>query len=194
MKLFLGERYMPHSTALFGVGQERYSRHHEKDPCSWLGRCGKIDVREATRRGFRIEVIHLDRFFWKPNWVETPKEEWHRAIENLTAGDSWIVDGNYGGTREMRIRACDTVIFLDISRRVCMYRILKRSLTYRGKTRPDMAEGCVEKFDFEFIRWVWNYPNRGRLEILDQRSHFGNKNFIVLSSSHALESFLATVS
>jgi len=157
------------------------------------GGAGKSTFARRLGDTLQIEVIHLDWVYWRPNWVETPKEEWRRTVEALAAGDAWIMDGNYGGTREMRIRACDTVIFLDIPRRVCMYRILKRSLMFRGKTRPDMAEGCVEKFDLEFILWVWKYPKRGRLEILDQRSRFGNKNFIVLRSAHELESFLATI-
>jgi adenylate kinase family enzyme len=65
----------------------------------------------------------------------------------------------------MRIRAADTVIFLDLPRALCVYRILKRVATYRKGTRPDMAEGCDEKFDWEFLKWVWNYPERSRPKV-----------------------------
>ena len=72
------------------------------------------------------------------------------------------MDGNFGGTREMRMQAADTIIFLDLPRRVCLYRILKRTLKYYGKSRPDMTEGCNERLDLEFIGWVWNYKHRSR--------------------------------
>jgi adenylate kinase family enzyme len=64
-----------------------------------------------------IEVIHLDRLHWKPGWAETPKGEWAELVGQLVRGDEWIIDGNYGGTLEVRLGACDTVIFLDLPRR-----------------------------------------------------------------------------
>jgi adenylate kinase family enzyme len=75
-----------------------------------------------------LPLIHLDRLYWKPNWVETTdKSEWKRTIENALRHDAWILDGNYSGTLEMRLEKCDTVIFLDLPRLLCVYRILKES-------------------------------------------------------------------
>src|SRR6201995_1710403 len=98
----------------------------------------------ARRLGARLGLPgkHLDASYWKPGWVETPKEEWRRSVERLVEGDSWVIDGNYSGTLEVRLAACDTVVFLDLPRRVCIWRVLKRVLTYRDGSRPDMAEGC----------------------------------------------------
>ena len=97
----------------------------------------------ATRLGelLGIEVIHLDQFYWRPGWVETPKSEWLETVERLVRKDSWIIDGNYSGSLEIRLAACDTVIFLDIARSVCVWRLLKRVVRYRKKNRQDMAEG-----------------------------------------------------
>ncbi len=100
------------------------------------------------------------------------------------------MDGNYGGTREMRMKTCDTVIFLDIPRRVCLYRILKRSLLYHGKNRPDMADGCKEKFDWEFIQWVWSYPKRGRANIMKELEGLEDKKVIILKSRREAEDLL----
>jgi adenylate kinase family enzyme len=138
-----------------------------------------------------LEVIHLDRLFWHPNWVDTPDEEWQKKVEDILEGDSWIIDGNYRGTMEMRLKKCDTVIFLDLPRTTCVYRILKRVVFYRKGNRPDMAEGCDERFDWEFIKWVWNYPARSkpRVEALLERFK-DEKKIIRLTSKKEIESFL----
>lgn len=154
------------------------------------GGAGKSTFSKRLGEALSIEVIHLDALYWKPNWEKMSADEWTEIVRTLVQGESWIMDGNFGGTREMRMEACDTVIFLDIPRRICLYRILKRPFLFRGKTRPDMAEGCNEKVDLEFIAWVWNYPNRARPPILEQMDQFPHTRKVVLRSSREIESFL----
>jgi adenylate kinase family enzyme len=150
----------------------------------------------ARRLGERagLPVIHLDRHFWHPGWVETPKDEWRRRVEELCAGESWVMDGNYSGTLEVRLAACDTVIFLDLPRAVCLWRVLKRVLTYREGSRHDMAEGCHERVDLKFLYWVWTYPKRRRARILALLNDVnGQKQVVRLRSSDEVERFLAEV-
>jgi adenylate kinase family enzyme len=151
----------------------------------------------ATRLGelLKIEVLHLDKFYWRPGWVETPKAEWLRIVEELLKRDAWIMDGNYSSTLEMRLEACDTVIFLDMARSLCLWRVLKRVLMYRKGRRPDMAEGCHERFDLEFISWVWNYPRRSRPKIVEKlKSNSDSKKIVWLRTRSDVERFLADVS
>ncbi|WP_337956063.1 hypothetical protein [Alicyclobacillus herbarius] len=102
-----------------------------------------------------IEVFHLDRLFWHPGWVEMPRPEWMELQRKLVQRPSWIIDGNYGSTMDIRIQAADTVIFLDVPRRVCLWRVMKRVIRYHGQTRPDMGAHCPEKIDLEFFRYIW---------------------------------------
>jgi adenylate kinase family enzyme len=150
----------------------------------------------ARRLGGRlgIEVIHLDALYWRPGWSETPKAEWAETVAEVARRDAWVMDGNYSGTLDIRFEACDTLIFLDMPRRVCLWRVVKRFLVYRGRTRPDMAAGCVEKIDLEFILWVWNYPKRQRPSVLQRmREKADSKRMIRLRSPAEAERFLATV-
>ena len=137
-----------------------------------------------------LEVVHLDSVFWRPNWERTPKDEWEETVKELAGRDSWIMDGNFGGTRELRLRACDTAILLDLPRYLCIYRVLKRAIVYRGKSRPDMAPGCNEKMDLEFFLWVWRYRKRGRLRALEQLKRAQDKRIIILRSKSDVEKFL----
>ncbi len=154
------------------------------------GGAGKSTFSRRLGEATGLPVIHLDSVFWKPNWQPTPAEEWEKTVAELVRREQWIIDGNFGGTRELRIRASDTVIFLDLPRLICLYRVIKRAITFRGKNRPDMADGCNEKFDREFAGWVWNFPKRSRGRILEQMKEFPEKRFVILRSSRQAERFI----
>jgi len=155
------------------------------------GGAGKSTLARHLHKATGIELIHLDKVFWQPNWVELPKDEWKKTVENLLKLDSWIMDGNFGGTMEMRFAAADTVIFLDLPRLLCIWRAYKRFLLYRKNNRPDMAEGCDEKFDLEFFKWIWDYPTRTKPRVEALLKRFQNeKNIIRLKSKSEVEDFL----
>ncbi|MBV9242185.1 MAG: DNA topology modulation protein [Acidobacteria bacterium] len=137
-----------------------------------------------------LPVVHLDKLYWHSGWVKTPREEWLPVVEREMAKPEWIMDGNYGNTRVMRMQAADTIILLDLPRYVCMYRILKRALTYREGSRPDMADGCREKIDPEFILWVWNYKNRGREHAMREISELEGKRVVILKNQKQIDEFL----
>lgn len=156
------------------------------------GGSGKSTFSTELGRITGLPVIHLDREYWRPGWEETPKDEWNARVAELLAGESWIMDGNFGGTREMRMRAADTIIFLDLPRRVCLYRILKRTLRYYGKSRPDMTNGCNERLDLEYIGWVWKYEHRSRKRLLSELESVGEKHAIILKNQRQVSEFLST--
>ena len=158
------------------------------------GGAGKSTFARRLGKILKLEVIHLDALYWNAGWVETPKPEWAERVAELVKRDAWIMDGNYSGTFDLRLKACDTVVFLDMPRLVCLWRVLKRLLIYRNRSRPDMAAGCYEKFNWEFILWVWNYPKRTRPKILAwMRENSGSKKVVWLHSPAEAERYLNRV-
>jgi adenylate kinase family enzyme len=155
------------------------------------GGAGKSTFARQLSEILKLEVIHLDALYWQAGWVETPKPEWKERVEEVLKRDAWIMDGNYSGTLDIRMAACDTVIFLDIAPLICLWRIFKRLLQYRKRSRPDMAAGCEEKLNVEFISWVWNYRKRSRpkvVRLLEENRH--SKTIIWLRSQSDVEGFL----
>lgn len=158
------------------------------------GGAGKSTFARRLGEATGIEVVHLDRLYWKPNWVEPSKDEWRETVENIIKKDEWIMDGNFGGTLEVRLAACDTAIFLDFSRVICLYRVIKRRLTYRNTNRPDMSEGCAEKIDLEFLGWIWNFQKIKKPKIEEKLRCFENEKTIIrLRSKKEVENFFVNL-
>lgn len=132
------------------------------------GGSGKSTFAKQLGNKLNIKVHHLDALFWKPNLEGVPKEKQRTVQNELVKEDEWIIDGNYGGTMDIRMNAADTIIFLDIHRTICVYRAFKRVVQYRNKTRPDMGAGCEERFDLQFFKWIWDYPNVKRPTIIKE--------------------------
>jgi adenylate kinase family enzyme len=121
----------------------------------------------ARRLGARtgLPVTHLDRVFWRPGWVPTPEDEWRAMQVELVATDRWILDGNYSRTLDVRLPRADTVLFLDVATWRTLSRVLWRTLRDHGK--DIQADGCPEKFEWSFIKWVATYRRRSRPRVID---------------------------
>ena len=127
---------------------------------------GKSTLGRQVAQVTNLPLHPLDRVFWKPGWEELSKEEFDRAHAAIVAQDRWIIDGNYSRTAELRAKRADMVIFLDFPRLFCISRVFKRNFMYRNKTRPCITPGCDEKINWEFLKWIWNYPKRSKLKML----------------------------
>jgi adenylate kinase family enzyme len=155
---------------------------------------GKSTLARILGEILKIEVLHLDKIYWQPNWTEPPKDKWEQQVAEILKKDSWIIDGNFGGTMEMRLKACDTAILLDLPRTICVRRIIKRWLVYRRETRPDMADGCDEKFDWKFLKWVWRFPQETKPKVEARLKKVENEKTIIrLKSIAEVEKFISNV-
>ncbi len=132
--------------------------------CSGAGK-STLARRLGERTG--LPVVHLDREYWRPGWVEPARDDWRARVAGLAAGESWIIDGQYGGTLELRLARADTLIFLDLAMPVCLLRVLRRTLSGYGRTRAEMSPGCPERFDWPFLKYVWNYRRSHRPKMRD---------------------------
>ncbi|MGV3463851.1 MAG: DNA topology modulation protein [Heyndrickxia sp.] len=158
------------------------------------GGSGKSTLARQLGEKLKIKIYHLDALFWKPNWVGVPRDEQIKVQNDLVKQEEWIMDGNYNGTMDIRLNAADTIIFLDIPRTICVFRAFKRVLQYRNKTRPDMGEGCEERFSYEFFKWIWDYPKKKRPKILERLEQLSKeKEVFILKSPRDVESFLEKV-
>ncbi|WP_260443115.1 topology modulation protein [Listeria fleischmannii] len=136
---------------------------------------GKSTLARELGHILKVPVVHLDTLFFKPNWEEIPKLEFLKKVETIiSTEENWIIEGNYTITWDVRFQHSTSILFLDYPRRIYFWRVIKRLIMYRGKTRPDAAVGCVEKLDFEFLKFVWSYPKRRKETISRLEKEQGN--------------------
>ena len=154
------------------------------------GGAGKSTLARQLGEKLDIPVVHLDKLFWHPGWVESSKAEIDEKIYAEMKKPQWIMDGNYNRTLAERIKHCDTVIYLDFSRWACLLGVLKRVLTTYGTVRPDMGAGCPERFDLDFLKWVWNYNRDKRENNYRLLNEAEGKTTIVLKNRRMVKRFL----
>ncbi|TAA72619.1 P-loop NTPase family protein [Planococcus salinarum] len=154
---------------------------------------GKSTFAKNLGNRLDIPVYHLDAHYWKAGWVERDPQEFREKQQRLVAEDTWIIEGNYASSMEIRLREADTFIYLELPLRVCIYRVLKRWIQNCGKTRPDMAEGCREKMDKEFLKFiVTTYAARKqamRQRAIDFQASGENRKSIILQSQKQIDGF-----
>ena len=123
-----------------------------------LGRGASGKSTLALRLGeiTRLPVIELDKVFWGPGLVVTPRDQWMVLQERFVAEERWIMDGDLGpyDVVDVRLRAADTIILLDFSFVRCAWRTIRRSreradfwrwlLAYRWQSRPILMEAIAE--------------------------------------------------
>lgn len=153
---------------------------------------GKSTLARKLGEYYDIPALFLDTVNFLPNWVEREREEGRSMVCEFMENESWVIDGNYKDFfQKERLEQADRIIILDFPRRVCMYRAIKRYFKNRNETRKDMAEGCIEKIDLEFIWWILH---EGRTK--EKQTHYKNieKEFkdkvVVLKKPKDVELFL----
>jgi adenylate kinase family enzyme len=151
---------------------------------------GKSTLAAALARLTGLPLVHLDRLHWKPGWVEADEEEFDAKLREAVAGPRWVIDGNYDRTLPLRLGRADTVLWLDFPVWLCVARIVRRALRYRGRVRPDMTEGCPERMSWEFFSFTARFPRQGRRRIVETLASFRGE-VVRLSGPREVRSWLA---
>ncbi|MCA0972415.1 topology modulation protein [Halobacillus litoralis] len=153
---------------------------------------GKSTLARQIGEALGIETYHLDRYFWKPGWVQASEEEFAEKQREIVQRDQWVMDGNYNGTYSIRSERADTIVYLERPLSVCLNRVLKRWWTHRGQTRDDV--GCTEKIEFGFLKFIvttyYGRKKRMRERFLTFQQEDVKKEIVLLRSQQDVESFL----
>jgi adenylate kinase family enzyme len=154
---------------------------------------GKSTFAKKMHELLKIELIHLDRYFFKQNWVPTSNEEKIIIIKQLVIKEKWIMDGFYPQTFDIRYEYADTVIFLDLPRFLCMWNVLVRLLkTKVTKKRIDgIKHNIYDKFDINFYLRIWTFNRKIKTNFLEKITTKGtDKNIFILKGYKQYKSFL----
>ena len=133
------------------------------------GASGKSTLAVCLGETTGLPVIELDKVFWRSGLLPTPPDEWRNIQQILVQKQEWIMDGDLGpyDVIEVRLRAADTIIFLDFSLVRCAWRAMRRSherydfwswlLAYRYKSRP-LLRAAIDKYATNAELHVFHNP------------------------------------
>ncbi len=148
---------------------------------------GKSTFSRALHKITGIPLFHLDMMYWNADRTTVDRSVFRERLSNAIQKNEWIIDGNYGSTIELRLQACDTVIFLDYPLEVCLDGIKER----RGKARTDMPwiESENEE-DAEFIEFIKNYNEQNRPEVMGLLDKYSYKDIYIFKNRNETDEFL----
>lgn len=131
------------------------------------GGAGKSTLARELGRRLQLLVLHLDEHYWRPGWRPKEPGAWRELQQTLVAGDAWVIDGNYLSTLGPRLTSADTVVFLDLPRWRCIWRVTRRLVAGRG--RANTADGCPERLGrrhLRFVNYIWRFRRDSRPRVM----------------------------
>lgn len=155
---------------------------------------GKSTLAKQLASFYQVPVVHLDSVHFKPNWEERSNDEFKQLMDTfLDENEAWVIEGNYSCIGTRRFEEADLVIYLKYHWFTCLKGVIQRYRKNKGFCRPDMAEGCEEKLDIEFLWWV---VHKGRTQ-KKKRSHLQKlalgKQGLVFKNRKALHRYLKSL-
>lgn len=147
---------------------------------------GKSTFARKLRDKTNLPLYYLDMIWHKPDKTNISREEFDEKLQEIIQQEAWIIDGNYGRTLEVRMKACDTVFLLDYPLDVC----LEGAHARIGKEREDMPWQATE-IDQEFVQWIKDFPKNEMpavWELVEKYKH--EKDIIIFKSREEAEGYL----
>ncbi len=157
---------------------------------------GKSTLARALGARLGLPVVHIDHIHWQPGWVERTRAEKLPLIRAEETKAAWIIEGGLSSTWDSRLARADLLVWLDRPWPLRLWRVLARSWRYRGRSRPDLPEGCPETFGpqtWEFVRYILRtrHSARTRMAALFQAALSSGTPAVRLGSDADVADWLA---
>lgn len=131
----------------------------------------------------------MDMMKWNADGTNVPKGTFMERLHQALKKESWIIDGNYASTMELRMQLCDTVFFLDYPTDVCLAGIKSR----KGKERSDIPCATLEDEDHEFVEFIKNYNSDTRPMVMELLRKYSHKRIIIFKDRTEASAFLSNM-
>ncbi len=150
---------------------------------------GKSTFARALQKKTGLPLYHLDLLNWNADRTVVPRPVFLERLQNTIIQSKWIIDGNYGSTMELRINACDTIIFLDYPLDVCLAGVQAR----KGQERPDMPwiEDPEADEDLEFMDFIRRYHIDSRPAVMELFKKYPDKHILIFHTREEANNYLS---
>lgn len=119
---------------------------------------GKSTLSQTICERLNLPYVSMDRdFYWLPGWIKRARAEERSLIAAKVAEERWLMDGSGQSSFDLRLPRTNLILWVRMPRWLCLWGALSRAVMGYGRTRPEMAEGCPERINGEFLRYIWNF-------------------------------------
>lgn len=165
---------------------------------------GKTTFARQLAQKLAVAHIEMDDLFWLDNWQETPDHEFFPKLQSQMdrATGGWVLDGNYSRTQDLKLRYVDTIIWLDYSFSLNLYRSVKRAIA-RAVTQKRLWPNSNNRESFKIsfmskdsiILWMISHHAKNRKKYLAMMNgtRYQHIQFIRLTSPKQAEKFLEQI-
>jgi adenylate kinase family enzyme len=159
---------------------------------------GKSTVSVELAGALGVGYLELDGLYQQPNWTPLEVEQFRARVETFVAQPRWVVDGNYRQVRDILWPLATMIVFIDLPRRVVMFRVIKRTML-RIVKRERLWNGNRESWRNALSRdpmrnimlWSWTTYSKYHGEVpAEAQESVGSHRVTVLSSQHDVRRFL----
>ncbi len=150
---------------------------------------GKSIFSKALHNATGLPLYHLDMMKWNADGTNVSKDTFMERLYQALNKESWIIDGNYASTMELRMQFCDTVFFLDYPTDICIASIKSR----KGKERTDIPCITLEDEDHEFVEFIKDYNSVSRPAVMELLRKYSHKHIIIFENRNDADEFLSQI-
>jgi len=153
---------------------------------------GKSHLSRRLREILGLDPINLDDHFWLPDGRPRGDREWRKLAAGLAARDSWIMDGTYERSLDLRIPRSDAIILLECPAALCLERVLQRERQNPSRQWLTRSGESPKRIDRHHVQYVVHYASTTRPAVLASIERHGRgKTLTVLQVPEAVEPFLS---
>lgn len=146
---------------------------------------GKSEFAHKLSHIKQLPVYHLDKYYFTEGWKKRDYKEFMRDQYEILSKKEWIIDGNCIQSLEMRAQYADLIIYFDIPRLICLWRMFKR-VFHKNTDVDDRADGCREQVRLKLINYMWKFSYRVKEIIYNlQTSRLRDRFYIIKTDKEA---------
>lgn len=146
--------------------------------------CGKSTLASKLGKQLKAPVHHLDKHMFEAGGKKRDKQQFIEIQKAMLDEEAWIIEGCSFSTFEMRFARADTLLYFQVSRLLCYWRIFKRLFNY------EPSYGGLRAISWEIMKYIWTFESEKRRVVEQLRKKYPKVDFRTFRNSKDADNYL----
>lgn len=155
---------------------------------------GKTTLAIALSGILNYPLIHLDYYFRVSSSKNMDVSYVREKMLELVKSDTWIIEGNYLKSLDIRLMRADYIIFLDLPTKKCLKQAYQRFIQTKGKQRFDAPKGMIDyQFDNAFKKYILEFKRIYQPRLFQEAILKSNKPYTIIKNRQDINKLLKRI-